>query len=46
MHPIQLQDELKSELFLNIAEIPEKKLIDLYKKTIKILCSKNNVKFS
>ena len=32
MHPIELQEELKSELFLRIAEIPEDKLIDLYNK--------------
>ena len=32
MHPIELQDELKSELFLILAEIPEEKLIDLYNK--------------
>lgn len=32
MHPIELQEELKSELFLRIAEIPEEKLIDLYNK--------------
>lgn len=32
MHPIELQEELKSELFLRIAEIPEEKLIDLYEK--------------
>ena len=32
MHPVELQEELKSELFLRIAEIPEEKLIDLYEK--------------
>jgi len=32
MHPVELQDELKSELFLILAEIPEQKLIDLYEK--------------
>lgn len=32
MHPVELQEELKSELFLRIAEIPEEKLIDLYHK--------------
>lgn len=32
MHPIELQEELKSELFLRIAEIPEDKLIELYNK--------------
>lgn len=32
MQPIELQEELKSELFLRIAEIPEDKLIDLYNK--------------
>lgn len=32
MHPVELQEELKSELFLRIAEIPEEKLIDLYNK--------------
>lgn len=32
MHPVELQDELKSELFLILAEIPEEKLVDLYEK--------------
>jgi hypothetical protein len=32
MHPVELQEELKSELFLRIAEIPEEKLVDLYNK--------------
>lgn len=32
MHPIELQNELKSELFLILCELNEDKLIDLYKK--------------
>ena len=32
MHPVELQEDLKSELFLIIAELDENKLIDLYKK--------------
>lgn len=32
MHPIELQDELKSELFLILAEMEELKLIELYEK--------------
>ena len=32
MHPIELQDDLKSEVFLILAELPEQKLIDLYDK--------------
>jgi len=32
MHPIELQDDLKSEVFLILAELPEQKLIDLYNK--------------
>ena len=30
MHPIELQDDLKSEVFLILAELPEEKLIGLY----------------
>jgi hypothetical protein len=32
MHPIELQDDLKSEVFLILAELPEHKIIDLYNK--------------
>ena len=32
MRPVEIQDDLKSELFLIIAEIDESKLIDLYNK--------------
>ena len=32
MHPVELQEDLKSELFLILAEIPEEKLADLYNK--------------
>jgi len=32
MHPIELQDDLKSEVFLILCEMPETKLIDLYDK--------------
>jgi hypothetical protein len=32
MHPIELQDDLKSEVFLILAELPEQKLSDLYDK--------------
>ena len=32
MHPVELQDDLKSEVFLILAELPEQKLIDLYNK--------------
>jgi len=32
MHPIELQSDLKSEVFLILAELPEQKLIDLYDK--------------
>jgi len=32
MHPIELQEDLKSEVFLIIAELPEDKLISLYEK--------------
>lgn len=32
MHPIELQDDLKGELFLILCEIDEVKLIDLYNK--------------
>jgi len=32
MHPIELQDDLKSEVFLILAELPEQKLTDLYDK--------------
>lgn len=32
MHPVELQEDLKSELFLILAEMPEDKLKDLYKK--------------
>ncbi len=32
MHPIELQDDLKSEVFLILAELPEQKLFDLYDK--------------
>ncbi|CAB4137229.1 hypothetical protein UFOVP316_27 [uncultured Caudovirales phage] len=30
MHPIELQEDLKGELFLILAELPEEKLIGLY----------------
>jgi hypothetical protein len=30
MHPIELQDDLKSEVFLILSELPEEKLIGLY----------------
>jgi hypothetical protein len=30
MHPVELQDDLKGELFLILAELPEEKLIGLY----------------
>ena len=30
MHPIELQDDLKSEVFLILAELPEEKIIGLY----------------
>lgn len=32
MNPIELQDDLKSEVFLILCEMPEAKLIDLYDK--------------
>lgn len=32
MHPVEMQEDLKSELFLVIAELDENKLIELYKK--------------
>jgi hypothetical protein len=32
MHPVELQDDLKSEVFLIIAELDEKKVIELYEK--------------
>jgi len=32
MHPIELQDDLKSEVFLILAELPDEKLITLYDK--------------
>jgi len=32
MHPKELQEDLKSEVFLILAELDEKKLIDLYEK--------------
>lgn len=32
MHPVELQEDLKSEVFLILAELPEIKLIDLYDK--------------
>jgi hypothetical protein len=32
MHPVEMQEDLKSELFLVIAELDEGKLIELYKK--------------
>lgn len=32
MHPIELQDELKSELFLILAEMDEIKLVELYER--------------
>tara|TARA_R110000868_G_scaffold158316_4_gene386322 strand:+ start:370 stop:858 length:489 start_codon:yes stop_codon:yes gene_type:complete len=32
MHPIELQDDLKSEVFLILAELPDEKLINLYDK--------------
>lgn len=32
MHPIEMQEDLKSELFLVVAELDENKLIELYKK--------------
>ena len=32
MHPIELQDDLKAEVFLILCEMPETKLIDLYDK--------------
>ena len=32
MHPIELQDDLKSEVFLILAELPEIKIVDLYDK--------------
>ena len=32
MYPIELQDDLKSEVFLILCEMPEDKLIDLYSK--------------
>lgn len=30
MHPVELQDDLKSEVFLILSELPEEKLIGLY----------------
>lgn len=30
MHPVELQEDLKGELFLILAELPEEKLIGLY----------------
>lgn len=30
MHPVELQDDLKGELFLILAELPDEKLIGLY----------------
>jgi hypothetical protein len=32
MHPIELQEDLKAEVFLILCEMPEAKLIDLYDK--------------
>lgn len=32
MHPKELQEDLKSEVFLILAELPEQKLIELYEK--------------
>jgi hypothetical protein len=32
MHPVELQDDLKSEVFLVLAELDYQKLIDLYKR--------------
>lgn len=32
MHPVEMQEDLKSELFLVIAELDEVKLIELYRK--------------
>jgi hypothetical protein len=32
MHPVEMQEDLKSELFLVVAELDENKLIELYKK--------------
>lgn len=32
MHPIELQDDLKSEVFLILSELPEEKLIGLYER--------------
>jgi len=32
MHPVDLQEDLKSEVFLIIAELPDDKLINLYEK--------------
>lgn len=32
MHPVELQEDLKSEVFLILAELPYDKLIDLYDK--------------
>ena len=32
MHPVELQEDLKSEVFLKIAEMDEQKLIELYDK--------------
>ena len=32
MHPIELQEDLKAEVFLILCEMPETKLIDLYDK--------------
>ena len=32
MHPVELQEDLKSEVFLILAELPHDKLIDLYEK--------------
>lgn len=32
MHPVEFQEDLKSELFLVVSELEEDKIIDLYKK--------------
>jgi hypothetical protein len=32
MHPVELQDDLKAELFLILCELDEQKLLDLYEK--------------
>lgn len=32
MHPIELQDDLKSEVFLILSELPDEKLIGLYER--------------